>query len=69
MLKILIYFTYFTSVYIYINIYNVFLYMYTYVKYIKIFNIFEKLLHRRLMISYLLVTGTLLKLYWTRMRP
>ena len=46
--------------------------MYTYVKYvkyIKIFNIFEKILHRRrLIISYLLVTSTLLKLYWTRMR-
>ena len=45
--------------------------MYTYVKcvkYIKIFNIFEKMLHRRLMISYLLVTGTLLKLYWMRKR-
>ena len=42
--------------------------MYTevkYVKYIKIFNIFNP---KRLMISYLLVIGTLLKLFWTRMR-
>jgi len=47
--------------------------MYThikYVKYIKIFNIFEKILHRRLMISYyLLVTGTLLKLDASEIRP
>ena len=41
--------------------------MYTYikyVKYIKIFNIFNP----KQLIIYLLVTGTLLKLYWTRMR-
>jgi len=47
--------------------YNIFLYMYTYVKYIKICNIFEKISHRWLIIFYLLVIGTLLKLHWTRM--
>jgi len=43
-----------------------FLYMYSYVKYIKMFNIFKKILYRRLMISDLLVIGTLLKLHWTQ---
>jgi len=61
-LKILIYFTYF--MYTYRNILYIFIYMYTYVKYIKYIKIFNP---KRLMI-YLLATGTLLKLHWTRMR-
>jgi len=53
--------------YTYIEIYYIYLYIYVkYVKYIKIFNIFNL---KRLMISYLLMTGTLLvKLHWMRIR-
>jgi len=46
--------------------------MYTYIKYIKyikIFNIFEKMLHMRLIISYLLVTGTTLDAHAFETQP
>jgi len=43
--------------------YIIYIYIYVYVKYVKYIKIFNIFNPKRLMISYLLVTGTLLKLH------